>query len=98
MVGSTPQIRRIRFGAFDVDLVSNEIFKRGIRIKLQDQPFQILTVLLQRPGELILREELRRKLWADDTFVDFDAGMNAAIRAVVRMALHYDKLAEILAV
>jgi len=47
---------------------------------LQDQPFQILTVLLQRPGELILREELRRKLWADDTFVDFDAGMNAAIR------------------
>jgi TolB-like protein/DNA-binding winged helix-turn-helix (wHTH) protein/Tfp pilus assembly protein PilF len=80
MVGSTPQIRRIRFGAFDVDLVSSEIFKHGIRIKLQDQPFQILTVLLQRPGELILREELRRKLWAGDTFVDFDAGMNAAIR------------------
>jgi TolB-like protein/DNA-binding winged helix-turn-helix (wHTH) protein/Flp pilus assembly protein TadD len=80
MVSSTPQIRRIRFGAFDVDLVSSEIFKHGIRIKLQDQPFQILTVLLQRPGELILREELRRKLWADDTFVDFDAGMNAAIR------------------
>ena len=80
MVSTTPQIRRIRFGAFDVDLVSNEIFKHGIRIKLQDQPFQILTVLLQRPGELILREELRRKLWADDTFVDFDAGMNAAIR------------------
>ena len=80
MVSTTPQIRRIRFGAFDVDLMSNEIFKHGIRIKLQDQPFQILTVLLQRPGELILREELRRKLWADDTFVDFDAGMNAAIR------------------
>jgi TolB-like protein/DNA-binding winged helix-turn-helix (wHTH) protein/Tfp pilus assembly protein PilF len=80
MISSKPQIRRIRFGAFDVDLVSNEIFKHGIRIKLQDQPFQILTVLLQRPGELILREELRRKLWADDTFVDFDAGMNAAIR------------------
>ena len=80
MVGSTPQIRRIRFGAFDVDLVSSEIFKHGIRIKLQDQPFQILTMLLQRPGELILREELRRKLWAGDTFVDFDAGMNAAIR------------------
>ena len=80
MVSSTPQVRRIRFGAFDVDLISNEIFKHGIRIKLQDQPFQILTVLLQRPGELILREELRRKLWADDTFVDFDAGMNAAIR------------------
>jgi TolB-like protein/DNA-binding winged helix-turn-helix (wHTH) protein len=80
MVSSTPQIRRIRFGAFEVDLVSNQIFKHGIRIKLQDQPFQILTVLLQRHGELILREELRRKLWADDTFVDFDAGMNAAIR------------------
>jgi TolB-like protein/DNA-binding winged helix-turn-helix (wHTH) protein/Flp pilus assembly protein TadD len=74
------QIRRVRFGAFEVDLASGELFKHGIRIKIQDQPFQILMMLLERPGELVSREELRRKLWADDTFVDFDAGMNAAIR------------------
>jgi TolB-like protein/DNA-binding winged helix-turn-helix (wHTH) protein/Tfp pilus assembly protein PilF len=74
------QTRRIRFGAFEVDVRSNELFKNGIRLKLQDQPFQILTILLESPGALIPREELRRKLWSDDTFVDFDAGMNAAIR------------------
>ena len=75
-----PQTRRIRFGAFEVDLCSSELFKHGIRIKLQDQPFQILTILLDRPGELVPREELHKKLWAEDTFVDFDAGLNAAIR------------------
>jgi TolB-like protein/DNA-binding winged helix-turn-helix (wHTH) protein/Tfp pilus assembly protein PilF len=74
------QTRRIRFGAFEVDLASSELFKHGIRIKLQDQPFQILTILLERPREVVSREELRRKLWAEDTFVDFDAGVNAAIR------------------
>ncbi len=74
------QIRRIRFGPFEVDQGSSELFKHGIRIKLQDQPFQILTILLERPREVVSREELRRKLWAEDTFVDFDAGMNAAIR------------------
>jgi TolB-like protein/DNA-binding winged helix-turn-helix (wHTH) protein/Tfp pilus assembly protein PilF len=79
-MASASQTRRIRFGAFEVDVASNELFKNGIRLKLQDQPFQILTVLLEHPGVLISREELRRKLWADDTFVDFDAGMNAAIR------------------
>jgi TolB-like protein/DNA-binding winged helix-turn-helix (wHTH) protein/Tfp pilus assembly protein PilF len=79
-MATASQVRRIRFGAFEVDLASGELFKHGIRIKLQDQPFQILTILLERPGELIPREELRRKLWAEHTFVDFDAGMNAAIR------------------
>jgi TolB-like protein/DNA-binding winged helix-turn-helix (wHTH) protein/cytochrome c-type biogenesis protein CcmH/NrfG len=79
-MATASQTRRIRFGAFEVNLASSEVFKHGIRIKLQDQPFQVLTMLLERPGELIPREELRRKLWADDTFVDFDAGMNAAIR------------------
>ena len=75
-----PQTRRIRFGPFEVDLASSELFKHSIRIKLQDQPFQILTILLERPREVVSREALRRKLWAEDTFVDFDAGMNAAIR------------------
>jgi TolB-like protein/DNA-binding winged helix-turn-helix (wHTH) protein/Tfp pilus assembly protein PilF len=77
---TTSQIRHIRFGPFEVDRSSGELFKHGIRIRVQDQPFQILTMLLERSGELVSREELRRKLWADDTFVDFDAGMNAAIR------------------
>jgi TolB-like protein/DNA-binding winged helix-turn-helix (wHTH) protein/Tfp pilus assembly protein PilF len=79
-MATVSQTRRIRFGAFEVDLSSSEVFKHGIRIKLQDQPFQILTILLERPGEMIPREELRRRLWTNDTFVDFDAGMNAAIR------------------
>jgi DNA-binding winged helix-turn-helix (wHTH) protein len=72
--------RRVRFAAFEVDLRSCELFKHGIRIRLQDQPFQILAILLEQPGELIPREILRKKLWAEDTFVDFDAGLNAAIR------------------
>jgi TolB-like protein/DNA-binding winged helix-turn-helix (wHTH) protein len=74
------QYRRVRFGAFEADFSTCELFKRGIRIKIQDQPFQILATLLERPGELVLREELRKKLWEADTFVDFDAGLNAAVR------------------
>lgn len=77
---SASKVRSIRFGAFEVDLRSSELFKHGIRIKLQDQPFQILTLLLDRPGEVVAREELHKKLWTSDTFVDFDAGLNAAIR------------------
>jgi TolB-like protein/DNA-binding winged helix-turn-helix (wHTH) protein/Tfp pilus assembly protein PilF len=72
--------RKIRFAAFEVDLQSCGLFKHGIRIKLQDQPFKILALLLERPGVLVLREELRNELWSEDTFVDFDAGLNAAIR------------------
>jgi TolB-like protein/DNA-binding winged helix-turn-helix (wHTH) protein/Flp pilus assembly protein TadD len=72
--------RRARFGAYVVDFRSAELFKHGIRIKLQDQPFQILTILLESHGELVSREVLRKKLWAEDTYVDFDAGLNAAIR------------------
>src|SRR5246127_2244130 len=74
------QYRRVRFGAFEADLSTCELFKRGIRIKIQDQPFQILAVMLERPGELVLRVQLRKKLWTEDTFVDFDAGLNAAVR------------------
>lgn len=78
---ATPtRVRKVRFGDFVVDLHSGEIHKHGIRLKLQDQPFQILASLLENPGELVTREQLRKKLWSDDTFVDFDAGLNAAIR------------------
>jgi DNA-binding response OmpR family regulator len=64
--------RRTRFGAFEVDLRSGEVHKHGIRLKLQDQPFHVLAILLERPGEVVTRDELREKLWPADTFVDFD--------------------------
>src|SRR5580698_2943623 len=71
---------RIRFGAFEVDLRSGELHKHGIRIRLQDQPFQVLVLLLEHSGELVTREELQRKLWPADTFVDFDTSLNSAIK------------------
>ena len=72
--------RRTRFGAFEVDLRSGELYKHGIRLKLQDQPFQVLALLLEHAGEVVTREELHQKLWAADTFVDFDTGLNSAIK------------------
>ncbi len=79
-VRDIPQTSKvIRFGAFEVDLQASELRKHGLKIKLQDQPFVILTMLLERPGQLVTREELRLKLWPADTFVDFDHGLNNAI-------------------
>ena len=72
--------RVLEFGVFEVDLRAGELRKSGTRIKLQGQPFQILTMLLEKPGEVVTREELREKLWAADTFVDFDDGLNTAIK------------------
>jgi len=77
---SAVRTRRARFGAFDVDLRSGELHKQGIRLKLQEQPFQILALLLERAGDVVTREELRQKLWPGDTFVDFDTGLNSAIK------------------
>jgi TolB-like protein/DNA-binding winged helix-turn-helix (wHTH) protein/Flp pilus assembly protein TadD len=77
---ATARNRRTRFGAFEVDLRSGELHKHGIRLKLQDQPFQLLALLLEHPGDLVTREELREKLWPADTFVDFDTGLNSAIK------------------
>lgn len=73
---------RIRFGIFEVDLRSGELFRHGSRLKLQNQLFQILAVLLEKPGELVTREELKKKLWPEDTFVDFDHGLNKAINGL----------------
>jgi len=70
----------IRFGIFEANLDTGELRRNGVRIKLQDQPFQLLALLLARPGEIVTREELRSRLWSDDTFVDFDHALNAAIR------------------
>ena len=69
----------LRFGTYEVDLRAGELRKQGKRIKLQEQPFQVLAVLLQRPGEVVTREELRTQNWPEDTFVDFDNSLNTAI-------------------
>ena len=69
----------LRFGTYEVDLRAGELRKQGKRIKLQEQPFQVLSVLLQRPGEVVTREELRAQIWPQDTFVDFDNSLNTAI-------------------
>jgi TolB-like protein len=69
----------VRFGSFEVDLRAGELRKEGSKIKLQDQPFQILALLLERPGQVVTREELQSRLWPSDTFVDFDHSLNKAI-------------------
>ena len=69
----------VRFGVFEVDLASGELRKQGLRIRLQEQPFAVLAMLLERPGEVVTREELIRILWPDGTVVDFDRGLNAAV-------------------
>src|SRR6516225_3029892 len=71
--------RHVRFGVFEIDLQTGELRKQGLRIKLQEQPLQILVLLLQRHGEVVARDELRHRLWADDTFVDFDHSLNTAV-------------------
>ncbi len=68
----------IRFGIFEVDLQAGELRRQGFRVKVQEQPFQILAMLLERPGEVVTREEIQRRLWPADTFVDFDRGLNRA--------------------
>jgi len=70
---------RLRFGAYQVDLHTHELWKHGTRVKLVGQPFEILAVLVKRPGQLVTREELRLQLWPGDTFVDFNHGLNAAV-------------------
>ncbi|MBZ5684161.1 MAG: winged helix-turn-helix domain-containing protein [Acidobacteriia bacterium] len=69
-----------RFGVFELDLRAGELRRNGIKVKLQEQPFQVLTELLERPGQVVTREELRNRLWPADTYVDFDHSLNAAIR------------------
>ena len=69
----------IRFGPFQADTRSGELHRRGTRVTLQDQPFQVLVLLLERPGEIVTREELTHRLWPDNTFVDFERGLNKAV-------------------
>jgi cholera toxin transcriptional activator len=74
-----PTGRMVRFGVFELDLVAGELRKSGVRIRLQEQPFQVLALLLERAADVVTREELRQKLWPADTFVDFDHSLNTAI-------------------
>ena len=77
---TSPQLPSvIRFGAYEADLLSGELRKSGIRLKLQDRPFQILAILLEHPGLVVTREQLQKRLWPEDTFVDFEHGLNTAI-------------------
>ena len=76
------QGRIVRFGVFELDLASGELRKKGVKLRLQEQPLQVLTALLEHPGDVITREELRQRLWPSDTFVDFDHSLNTAVNKV----------------
>jgi DNA-binding winged helix-turn-helix (wHTH) protein/Tol biopolymer transport system component len=80
MSGTALNSNLVRFGVFEVDLRDRELRKSGVRLKVQDQPFQVLSMLLERPGEVVSREELQKRLWPDDTFVDFDLSLNSAVK------------------
>src|SRR5580704_18091694 len=79
MEKSASSSRMIRCGAFEIDLRAFELRKHGLRLKLSEQPFQILAILLEKPGQVVTREEIRTRLWPGDTFVDFDHGLNNAV-------------------
>jgi TolB-like protein/DNA-binding winged helix-turn-helix (wHTH) protein/Flp pilus assembly protein TadD len=76
------QTRRLRFSVFEVDLNAGELRKHGMRIRIQEQPFQLLATLIEHAGEVVSREDLQKKLWTADTFVDFDHGLNKAINKI----------------
>jgi DNA-binding winged helix-turn-helix (wHTH) protein len=75
-------LSKVRFGPFEIDLHTCELRKRGVKLKLSGQAFKILAILLERPGELVTREELRERLWPADTFVDFEQGVNTSVKTL----------------
>ena len=75
-------VRRYRFGAFEADAATGELRRQGIRIRINAQPFQVLLMLLERPGQLLTREEISRELWPDGTFVDYEHGVNSAVNRI----------------
>jgi DNA-binding winged helix-turn-helix (wHTH) protein len=86
MAEASPVPRIVRFGPYEADCGTGELRRDGAKVALQDKPFQILILLAQRPGELVTREELRSRLWPADTFVDFEHGLNTAVKKL-RQAL-----------
>jgi cholera toxin transcriptional activator len=81
-MASSSQAPLVRFGVFEVDLDAGELRRNGARIRLQEQPFQVLAALLERPGQVVTREDLRQKIWPADTFVDFDHSLNTAVNKI----------------
>ena len=79
MAATTSKPRVVQFGVLEVDLKAGELRKRGVKVRLQEQPFQVLAVLIERAGEVVTKEELRLRIWPSDTFVDFDHGLHSAI-------------------
>jgi cholera toxin transcriptional activator len=75
-------VRRYRFGVFEADAATSELRRQGVRIKLNAQPFQMLLLLLERPGELLTREEISKELWPDGIFVDYEHGVNSAVNRI----------------
>ena len=82
MPPSSSEARRLRFGVFEVDLAAGELRKNGARIRLQEQPFQVLATLLENAGQVVTRDDLRQKIWPADTFVDFDHSLNTAVNKI----------------
>jgi cholera toxin transcriptional activator len=82
MPSSNREAGLLRFGVFEVDLAAGELRKNGARIRLQEQPFQVLTALLQNAGQVVTRDDLREKIWPADTFVDFDHSLNTAVNKI----------------
>jgi DNA-binding response OmpR family regulator len=80
MEQTTVSPRVYRFGSFELSVEGAELRKSGVRLKLQEQPFHVLCALLEHPGELVSREQLRQQLWPEGTFVDFEHGLNTAIK------------------
>ena len=80
---------RVRFGTFEAELRSGEMHRNGLKLKIQELPFQVLVLLLERPGEVVTREDLRSRIWPADTFVDFEQGLNKPINKL-REALSDD--------
>ena len=75
----TPLGSLYQFGPFQVNSVSGELWKNGNRVKLQEQPFRLLVILLENAGEVVTRDDLRHRIWRDDTFVDFDSSLRVAV-------------------
>ena len=82
-------VNRLRFGSFELDVRSRELRSGSDRVRLQEQPFEILRLMLERAGDVVTREELRHRLWPDGTFVDFEHSLNAAVKRL-RAALGDD--------
>jgi hypothetical protein len=86
---SSPHL--IRFGLFEVDTRSGELHQQGSKVSLQEQPFQVLTVLLERPGEVVTREELNKRLWPENTFVDFDIALLPQLKTFRQCAIAFGR-------